>query len=690
MSISRKTIGVGIATAILASGVTVAPQAIILAPSLAYAQDATTELHVTDVEKKSNGDYTITRNDGTTWTIKLSELNNRIETLEKNSPTHDDLNKVKDNLNKAKEDIDKLKGADEKINGEIDKIKDAVDGLDGRVDKLEDRVDDLENAGIKEVHDNGDGTYTLIRKDGSKVKGNIDTSGGITNVTTDGKGNLIITIDGNNKTVPLDQVKVTESNKGKPNHTVTITTPDGKSVTLDAFDNYVKSITKQPNGDYLVKRNDGTKWTIKLSDLKKSIKDLKGKDVAQDKRLDDLDKRANDADKDLGDLADRIAKNEGAIEDHRKSINDINREVGDINNEIGDIKDELTRLDDQDVKEIRDNGDGTYTLIRNDDSTITGVIGDGQDIKEIKPNNDGTFTIVHKDGTTSKVNLKQVRITESKKGTPDHTVTITSPNGDTVTFNAFDVYVTNVKKNAKGNYDIYRSDVNDGKTVWKTIVLSDLRDRIAALEAKDSPTREEFDAVKKDIDTLNKEVDNLKAADEAIKADIADIKSDITNLDARITKVEARLTVVEDNTDAAIKCMAGAGMAGIPALLSLPLAMLTQAHIPGVAQLNTDIQRQIGVYNEDLAKMWGEYGGVLEAGAALSVLAGMIGSIAYVANECAPLTQTDAAQETDLGQLSSKMEQGPSRKNDTAAPETDAPEDETKAEAESEKDDAAA
>ena len=113
-----------------------------------------------------------------------------------------------------------------------------------------------------------------------------------------------------------------------------------------------------------------------------------------------------------------------------------------------------------------------------------------------------------------------------------------------------------------------------------------------------------------------------------------------------------------------------------------------------MAQLNTDIQRQIGIYDENLAKMWGEYGGVLQAGAALSALAGIIGGLAYITNECAPLTETDAAQETDLGQLSSKLEQGSSRKNDAAAPETDAPKDETEAEAdaeaESEKDDAAA
>ena len=617
----------------------------------AWTTTGPTDIYVDNVKEDGNGNYIITNNDGEQWTIDLSDLRNHIKELEdKDSPSKKDVDKVKDDLNKAKEDIDKLKGADEKINGEIDKIKDAVDGLDGRVDKLEDRVDDLENAGIKEVRDNGDGTYTLIRNNGDEVKGVIDTSGSVTNIASDGKGNLIVTIDGKDQTVPLDKVKVTESNKGKSNHTVTIATPDGKSVTLDAFDNYVESITKQNNGDYLVKRNDGTEWTIKLSDLKKNIKDLKGKDAAQDKRLDDLYKRANDADKDLNDLADRVSRNEGTIEDHRKSINDINREVGDINNEIGDIKDELIRLDGQDVKEIRDNGDGTYTLIRNDGSEVKGAIGDGQDIKEIKPNNDGTFTIVHKDGSTTKVNLTQVTITEKNQGTPEHTVSITSPNGDNVTFNVFDVYVESITKQPNGDYLVTR---NDG-TEW-TIVLSDLRDRIAALEAKDSPTRAEFDAVKKDIDALNKDIDGLKAADKVIKADIADIKSDITNLDDRVTKVEGRLTVVEDNSDALATCIAGTSLAGIPALLSLPLMLMTQLNVPGVKEANTQIQQQIGIFDENLAQQWERNGGVLQAGAVLAGLAGIIGSIAYVANECTPMMDTPAGKETDLGQLSSKV-----------------------------------
>lgn len=419
-------------------------------PTPAPAED----LHVTNVEKDKKGDYVVTRSDGKPWTIELKDIRDKLAELDKkDTVSPEDLAKVKDDLNKKIEDItDKVGPLEDAVNDNTDAIKDLrkdLNDLEGRVDGLEDRIDALEDAVIKEVRDNGDGTYTLIRENGDEVKGNIDTSGSVTNIKTDGKGNLVITIDGKDKKVPLDQVKITESNKGTPDHTVTITTPDGKSVTFNVFDNYVVDVKREKDGNYKVVRNDGTEWVINLKDI---------------------------------------------------------------------------------------------------------------------------------------------------------------------------------------------------------------RDKIAALEAKESPSRDEFNKVKDEIDNLKKEIDGLKATDKKLEDDIANIKNDITNLDIRITKIESRLTAVEDRTDALTKCVAGAGAAGIPALLSIPLMVMTQLNIPGIKDLNTQIQKQIGIYNPDLARAWERSGGVLQAGAVLAGLAGIIGSIAYIANQCDPMMKTPAGQDTDLGKLSSKVE----------------------------------
>ena len=423
------------------------------------------ELHVTNVEKQPNGDYLVTRNDGETWTIELKDIRDKIAKLEKkDTVSPGDLKTVQDELDKAKKDIDGLKGEDDKINKELDKIKKEVDGLDGRIDKLEDRVTDLENNSIKEVRDNGDGTYTIIRKDNSEVPGKIDTSGSITNIKSDGKGNLIITIDGEDKTVPLDKVKVTEKNKGKPGHTITITTPDGKSITFDAFDNYVTNVEKQPNGDYKVIRNDGTEWTIELKDI---------------------------------------------------------------------------------------------------------------------------------------------------------------------------------------------------------------RDKIAKLEAQESPSRADYDKIKDELDKLNKKVEDLKAGDKKIKGDIADLRSDITKINNRLITIETRLTVVEKHTNDLTKCVAGAGMATIPALLGIPLMMLSQVNIPGLQYLNTSIQKQIGIYNPELARQWKNNGGVLQAGAVMAGLAGIIGGISYLAKQCDPMMKTPAGKDTDLGKLSSKLDDAKDKSSSKRSEDTD-------------------
>lgn len=416
------------------------------------------DTYVDNVEKLPNGDYKITRNDGTSWTIELKDIRDKLAELDKKETVSpDELKKVQDDLDKVKKDVEDLQGKDDALQNEINQLKKDVEGLDKRVTKLEERVTKLENSTIKEVVKNDDGTYTLVRVDGTKVPGNIDPrSGSVTDVKTDGKGNLVITIDGKDKKVPLNQVKVTEENKGTPNHTVTITTPDGKSVT----------------------------------------------------------------------------------------------------------------------------------------------------------------------------------------------------------FNVFDTYVTDIKWNeAEGVYEIYRSDVDGGKTVWKTIDLSDLRNRIDALEKKDSPSRDEYNTLVKEVRENRELIEKLKEQNTAHQEKLTVIEKQLVDMQTDLDDIKARLTVVENNTDALTKCVAGAGAAGIPALLSIPLMMMTQLNIPGIKDLNTQVQKQIGMYNPDLARAWERNGGVLQAGAVLAGLAGMIGGIAYLAKQCDPMMKTPAGQDTDLGKLSSKLDE---------------------------------
>ncbi|WP_070841385.1 hypothetical protein [Corynebacterium sp. HMSC074C04] len=400
-------------------------------------------------------------------------------------------------------------------------------------------------------------------------------------------------------------------------------------------DIYVDSVKRLDNGNIEVTRNDGEKWVIDLSDLSKAKKDIEGlaaKDEATQKELDK-------------------------------------------------IKEEITKLENSTIKEVVKNGDGTYTLIRVDGTKVPGNIDttDGS-VTDVKTDGKGNL-IVTIDGKDKTVPLKQVKVVEENAGTPNHTVTITTPDGKSVTFNVFDTYVTDIKWNEeKGLYEIYRSDVDGGKTVWKTIDLSDLRNRIDALEKKDSPSRDEYNTLVKEvrenrelIEKLKEQIKNQNAADQekitSILEKITQIEKQLTDMQADLDDIKARLTKVEGRTDDITKCVAGAGMAGIPALLSIPLMVMTQLNIPGIKDLNTQIQKQIGIYNPELARQWERNGGVLQAGAVLAGLAGMIGGIAYLAKQCDPMMQSDAAKETDLGKLSSKLEKKDlgSSKKDTGA-----------------------
>lgn len=411
-----------------------------------------------------------------------------------------------------------------------------------------------------------------------------------------------------------------------------------------AEDLHVTDVTKLKDGNYVVTRNDGEKWTIDLSDIRGALDKLEKKKTVSPEDL----KKVQD---DLGKISDEIEDLKTKDAALQKEIDQLKEDVKGLDKRVTDLEDRVTKLENSTIKKVVKNGDGTYTLIRNNGDKVPGNIDPRSgSVTDVKTDGKGNLVITI-DGKDKTVPLKQVKVTEENKGTPDHTVTITTPDGKSVTFNVFDTYVTNVEKQADGNYKVTR---NDGES-W-IINLKDIRDKITALEAKNSPSRAEFNKVKDEIDNLKKEIDGLKANDKKLEGDITNIKNDITNLDIRITKIESRLTAVEDQSDALTKCVAGAGMAGIPALLSIPLMIMTQLNIPGVKDLNTQIQKQIGIYNPELAQAWERSGGVLQVGATLAGLAGMIGGIAYLAKQCDPMMKTPAGQDTDLGKLSSKLE----------------------------------
>ena len=335
-----------------------------------------------------------------------------------------------------------------------------------------------------------------------------------------------------------------------------------------------------------------------------------------------------------------------------------------ITDENGD-KHEIPLFDEH-LKTVEKDKNGDYRLIM--ESGDEHIIKVGDTIVNIEDDGKGNLVIEHKDGSKTETPIKHTVVTETGEGTPEHKVTITTPDGKSVELDVFDVYVTDIKKNEDGDYDIYRSDIDDGKTVWKTIVLSDLRDKISdledrydKLEKKDDALQDEIDRLKERMDQIEDKVKDLDGRTSGLEDAIKNINARLDALDLRISAIDARIDVlegrvdkVEDTNSKWAKCYSGIGMAAIPAVLAAPILGLAGMDIPVLKQANTNIQKQIGVYNPQLAKAWGQYGGIAQAAAGLLGLMGAIGAITYASNECAPYNQTDDVKDTKLGKLSSK------------------------------------
>ena len=128
-----------------------------------------------------------------------------------------------------------------------------------------------------------------------------------------------------------------------------------------------------------------------------------------------------------------------------------------------------------------------------------------------------------------------------------------------------------------------------------------------------------------------------------------------------------RIGVLEDNDSAWAKCYAGIGAAGVPMLMALPLALMSDLNIPGLDHLNVQIQRTIGVYNPEAAKWMNENRGLFKAATGVLTAAGVMGMLIHTAKECLPYNKTKGVQDNmnpiieGSSKLAEKVESGSSK-----------------------------
>lgn len=428
-------------------------------------------------------------------------------------------------------------------------------------------------------------------------------------------------------------------------------------------DIYVSDVKKDKDGNYVVTRNDDKTWTINLKDIRDKIAELEKKKTVTPDQLDAVKKE-------LAEVKNGLKGLDGKDAEAKKALGELREDLGTIDTRVTDFEKLVDALEKATIKEVKDNGDGTYTLIRKEGSEVPGNIDTSGSVTNIKSDGKGNL-IITIDGKDQTVPLAQTTVTETNKGKPNHTITITTPDGNKVTFNAFDVYVTDVKKNAKGDYDIYRSDVNDGKTVWKTIVLSDIRGKITKLEGDLTKLTEKQAAdvkdIKNQIAVLEKEIKSLQGGSGDLDKRVSTLETKVTALTLRVTNLEKRVKGLEETDAAWAKCYAGIGATGVPMLLALPLALMSDLNIPGLGQLNTQIQRTIGIYNPEAAKWMAENRGLFSAATGVLTAAGVLGMLIHTAKECQPYNKTPGVQDNmnpiieGSSKIAEKIESGSSK-----------------------------
>lgn len=300
----------------------------------------------------------------------------------------------------------------------------------------------------------------------------------------------------------------------------------------------------------------------------------------------------------------------------------------------------------------------------------------------------------------------------SKPGETTGTVKVTYPDGSSETVDVDvmvtqDIYISDISKQANGDYKVTR---NDGKT-W-TIDLHSLNDRISKNEKRIddlekgvkankgniAKNKDAIDALRKENGELKKQVEGLKksaqdadkrlgelekqakdqgktldtlvkdnkAADDAIKnltKQVTDLKKQQDVLKTRVSKLESRVTILEttvkglqSNAHAWAQCFSGIGTSAIPVLLALPLGLAAQADVPGIGNVNAEVQKKLGIFNPAAAKWVSENRGIMQMAAGVLGFAGILGAMVHAAQDCGPYVEDDYVKDTELGQLSSKMD----------------------------------
>ena len=398
---------------------------------------------------------------------------------------------------------------------------------------------------------------------------------------------------------------------------------------VDGHDKDIKKLVEKTN----TLRKDVDKNTTAIStltervtklegDLNKEIQDRKDGDNALQGQIDTLEKDVNTAketlskhEKRITELENRVAKNEG-------DITTINKQIGDINAEISSIK-----------TDINNKYNTLNTMIGDLDKRVTNNTEEINNLKTRMTKVESDIIDINNriDGINIKIGDIENKLNKEIQDRKD------GDNKLSLRIDGVDKRVTDIDARVTNLTNV----VNEGNNVNKEEITK---------------IKNEISSIKNDITSLRNDVNKNTANITNLDKRVTEIEGRVTNVENRVTNLEGRVGVLESTNKKWAQCYSGIGIAALPALLSIPLWGLGNAQIPAIQQFNTDVQKQIGMFNPELAAFV-ENTGAVQIIATILGVASAIGLVAYAANECRPYNETSDAKDTPLGSMSSDMYQ---------------------------------
>lgn len=364
----------------------------------------------------------------------------------------------------------------------------------------------------------------------------------------------------------------------------------------------------------------------KVSKVEKELETERNERIAADNvlqgQIDTLVKDVTKAKETLSDHEKRITDLEKRVAKNEDDITSIKKQIGDINAEISSIK-----------TDINNKYNTLNTMVENLDKRVTNNTEEINNLKTRMTKVEGDIIDINNriDGINIKIGDLENKLNKEIQDRKD------GDNKLSLRIDGVDKRVTDIDARVTNLTNV----VNEGNNVNKEEITK---------------IKNEISSIKNDITNLRNDVNKNTANITNLDKRVTEIEGRVTNVENRVTNLEGRVGVLESTNKKWAQCYSGIGIAALPALLSIPLWGLGNAQIPAIQQFNTDVQKQIGMFNPELAAFV-ENTGAVQIIATILGVASAIGLVAYAANECRPYNETDDAKGTPLGSMSSDMYQ---------------------------------